>query len=440
MKEPIVSIGILTEKEIHFDFYGEYKNPNDSRRFSGKFKAKLISGNISVQQDSFELINANEIFFAPNEFITESMLIRNVVIGKGFHWQKKENQRFRGSLKLISDGKNITAVNILPLEEYLTSVISSEMSPNSSPELLKSHAIVSRGWLLAQLTKKNKKAVAEIITDDELIRWYDREDHLNYDFCADDHCQRYQGVTKIINENAVNAINATRGLVLTYNDQICDTRYSKCCGGITESFENVWENEKHSYLTSVIDYKFEPDGAEVDLREDKNAEHWVGRNPHSFCNTTNKKILSQILVDFDLDTQNFFRWKVEYTQQELAELIFKKSGIDFGAIKELIPVERGYSARIIKLKIVGEKKTLTVGKELEIRKYLSPTHLYSSAFVVCAEDIVDGIPQKFILNGAGWGHGVGLCQIGAAVMGEMGYNFDEILTHYFRDTKIKKLY
>ena len=440
MKEPIVNIGILSEKEISFELYGEFSFLGSNKHFSGKFKAKSSSGKISIQQESKEMLNGKEIVLVPNDLETESFLLRNVVIGKNFHWEKKENQRFRGSLKFIKENENITAVNTLPIEEYLMSVISSEMSANSSPELLKSHAIVSRGWLLAQLEKKKNNSVSEKVSDEEIIRWYDRDDHTNYDFCSDDHCQRYQGVTKIINEASANAISETRGLVLTHNEQICDTRYSKCCGGITESFENVWEPEKHEYLSSVIDYKFEPDGTEIDLRQEKLFEHWAKSNPNSFCNTSDKKILSQVLVDFDQSTSDFFRWKVEYSQDELSNIIKDKTKIDFGQIKNLIPVERGFSGRIIKLKIVGTNRTLTIGKELEIRRALSPTHLYSSAFIVTKKNVVNEVPDKFILEGAGWGHGVGLCQIGAAVMSELGYSFDEILTHYFQKTKIQKVY
>ncbi|MBI5731335.1 MAG: SpoIID/LytB domain-containing protein [Ignavibacteriales bacterium] len=440
MNEPLVSIGILSEKEIRFDLYGEFTLKGSDKKFSGRFKAKLSGDKISICQEKNEIISADELLFNPNDLETESFLLRDVVIGKGFHWQSKENQRFRGRLKFIKEKDQITAVNILPLEEYLTSVISSEMSANSSIELLKAHSIVSRGWLLAQQEKKNKQAVNEQISDEEIIRWYDREDHTNYDFCADDHCQRYQGVTKIISDNALNAIASTRGLVLKYKDTICDTRYSKCCGGMTESFENVWEPELHPYLPSIVDYKFELDGKETDLTEEKFAERWIRSNPNSFCNTSDKKILSQILLDFDRPTNDFFRWNVEYTQDEIAELIRIKSGIDFGNIIDLIPIERGYSTRIIKLKIIGTKKTITIGKELEIRKILSKTHLYSSAFVVIKENIVKGVPQKIILHGAGWGHGVGLCQIGAAVMGELGYGFDEILTHYFNGAQIQKIY
>ncbi len=440
MKEPLVSIGILTAKEIRFDLYGEFLIESSEKKFSGRFKAKLENGRINVFHEKKEIISDSEIIFTPNDLETESFLLRDVVIGKNFHWEKKENQRFRGALKFIIEEDEITAVNILPLEEYLISVISSEMNARSSINLLKAHAIVSRGWLLSQLEKKNSNPVSEIITEDEIIRWYDREDHANYDLCADDHCQRYQGVTKIISENASDSISETHGLALTYNNKICDTRYSKCCGGITESFENVWQPEHHPYLSSIADYKFELDGSETDLTTEKNSERWIKINPNAFCNTTDNKILSQVLVDFDRTTLDFFRWKVEYTQDELAELIHKRSGIDFGKIIDLIPVERGNSGRIIKLKIVGTNRTVTIGKELEIRRTLSPSHLYSSAFIVIKENIIDEIPQKFILQGAGWGHGVGLCQIGAAVMGEMGYSFDEILAHYFRGTKIQKIY
>ena len=444
MKEPIVSIGILSAREIHFDLYGDYINQSGGNKFSGRFKAAIENDKIKISNENKEQVFPSGITFLPDDIEAESFLLKEVVIGKNFHWEKKENQRFRGSLKFIIENDLITAINILPLEEYLTSVISSEMSPNSSPELLKAHAIVSRGWLVAQLEKKqqNKKSKYEknSCIEDEIIRWYDHEDHLNYDFCADDHCQRYQGVTKIVNENALNAINNTYGLVLEFENIICDTRYSKCCGGITESFENVWEPVTHPYLSSITDYKFELDDYETDLTVDKSAVHWIKSLPNAFCNTSDQKILSQVLVDFDISTNDFFRWQVEYTQNEIAELVKSKIGMDFGNILDLIPIERGYSGRIIKLKIDGDKKSLIIGKELEIRKTLSPTHLYSSAFYITKEEIINKIPQRFILKGAGWGHGVGLCQIGAAVMSELGYGFDEILTHYFKNSVICKIY
>ena len=440
MEEPQISIGILTAKEIRFDLYGEFIIESSEKKFSGRLKAKFENGRINIYHEKLQIYSASEVIYVPNDLQTESFLLRDVVIGKNFHWEKKENQRFRGVLKFIIEKDEITAVNILPLEEYLISVISSEMNARSSKELLKAHAIVSRGWLLSQLEKRKGTAVSESITENEIIRWYDREDHENYDLCADDHCQRYQGVSRIISDHSAEAISETTGLALTYNNKICDTRYSKCCGGMTESFENVWEQERHPYLSSIFDYKFTPDGNGNDLRIEKNAVQWIKSNPNAYCNTSDERILSQILVDFDRTTNDFFRWKVEYSNEELSALIFKKSGMDFGKIIDLIPVERGDSGRLIKLKIVGTTKTITIGKELEIRKTLSPSHLYSSAFIIIKENIEEGVPGKFILQGAGWGHGVGLCQIGAAVMGELGYGFDEILTHYFRGTKIKKIY
>ncbi len=442
MTQPEIKVGILSSKEIHFEFYGLFISHFVERRLSGRFKAEYLDGKIKISNEEKEVFIGNEVTFFPKDIEIDTFLLKDVVIGINFHWQKKENQKFRGKLNFIIENEKLTAINILPLEEYLTSVISSEMSPNASIELLKAHAIISRGWILAQLAKKKNqtKQINEIINGDEIIRWYDREDHLNYDFCADDHCQRYQGITKIINDNAYNAISETAGLFLAYNDKICDTRFSKCCGGITETFENVWEEVPHNYLQSFYDYKYEDDDFNWDLTKEDICEKWIQTNPHAFCNTSDKKVLSQVLVDFDRDTNDFYRWQVEYNQDEISELIKTKSGIDFGLIKEMLPIQRGKSGRLIKLKIIGTKETKIVGKELEIRKWLSKTHLYSSAFIVKKVNVIDGIPQKFILKGAGWGHGVGLCQIGAAVMGELGYTFDEILKHYFRGASIQKGY
>jgi len=440
MKETTISIGVLTEKEIRLELHGEYTLHEAGREITGLITAQQQGALIALIINSKETIFRKEITLTPNDFETESFLVHDVVIGKNFHWQMKDDQRFRGTLKLIQEKGNITAVNIIPLEEYLRSVISSEMSPNGSTEFLKAHAVISRGWLLAQLEMENRNAVTESVSETEIIRWYGRGEHTNYDFCADDHCQRYQGISKINNETASHAVTATRGLALTYEGKICDTRYSKCCGGVTESFESIWEPQNHPYLKPIFDSKFEPNGDEFDLREEKSFEKWITANPNAFCNTADKKILSQILVDFDLITNDFFRWRVEYAQEEIAGIIRAKSGIDFGVITDLIPVERGYSGRIVRLTIAGSKKTMTVGKELEIRKYLSHSHLYSSAFTIKKENISSGYPKKFILDGAGWGHGVGFCQIGGAVMGELGYTFDEILTHYFPDTIIQKIY
>ncbi len=442
MTEPTITIGILSREKLSFDLYGDYIAQDPGKTFSGKFSTYLEGENIVVEGEKKTFKFKKEVIFSPSNFVSESFLLRDVVIGVQFHWEQKENQRFLGQLKLFKEDDKITAVNIIPIESYLTSVISSEMSASCSINLLKAHSIISRSWLLAQIEKSKSKEKYKTVfeTDDELIKWYDREDHTHFDVCADDHCQRYQGVTKIHTDVVKRAIEETRGIVLWYDNKICDSRYYKACGGITEAFENVWEPVKHPYLVPVIDYKFEMENTNTDFSEEQNAEKWIRSNPQAFCNTNDERILSQVLPHFDQKTKDFYRWRVEYTQQELSQLIKEKSGIDFGQIIDLIPVERGNSARLVKLKIVGTKKTLTVGKELEIRKWLSKSHLYSSAFVVEKGNIEDGVPVKFTLIGAGWGHGVGLCQIGAAVMGEMGYQFDEILLHYFPNAMLKKLY
>lgn len=443
-QEPLIRVGILTDKEINFELYGEFKSNLSSEVFSGIFKASLGENGI-VCENNGKTYNSKELKFEPKDPKTESFLIKDVVIGVKFHWERKEKQRFVGSLNIIQENDNITAVNILPIEKYLTSVISSEMSAKCSLQLLKAHAIISRSWLLAQIEKSNSlqskgEYNTTYKTEEEYIKWYDREDHKNFDVCADDHCQRYQGITKIFTNIARQAIDETYGVALIDNNTICDARYSKSCGGISEAFENVWEPEKLNYLSSIIDYKYEPENFNLDFTEEVNAKKWIKGNPAAFCNTNDPKVLTQILPNFDQETKDFYRWKVEYSQKEISELIKEKSGIDFGDIIDLIPIERGYSSRLIKLKIVGTKKTLIVGKELEIRRWLSKSHLYSSAFFVEKGAVEKNIPSSFTLIGAGWGHGVGLCQIGAAVMAEQGFKFDEILLHYFKGASIKKLY
>ena len=446
MKEPNVSVAIMSGNKIAFELYGDFECSCNRKRCSGKYIAKYENETISITDGSEIYTIENNTTFNAVDIESDTFLLRGVLIGKNFHWQQKENQRFQGALKLLVENGVLTAVNVLPVENYLTSVISSEMNAASSHELLKAHAIISRSWLLAQTDKSkdiiasNQEYESEIKSDDELIKWYDKEDHTLYDVCADDHCQRYQGITKLVAHNAQGAVEATRGIVLKNEDKICDTRFSKSCGGISESFENVWEPIEHPYLQKVIDYKYDPEEYDLDLRKEEAADKWIRSNPPAYCNTTDERILSQVLVDYDRTTTDFYRWRVEYTQGEISALIKKRSGIDFGNIIDLIPVERGHSGRLIKLKIVGSNKTLTIGKELEIRKYLSESHLYSSGFVIDKGEEVDGVPSKFILNGAGWGHGVGLCQIGAAVMGEKGFTFDVILLHYFRSAVIKRIY
>jgi len=443
--EPRIKVGIVTDKKIKFELYGDFNVAGFKDNFNGVFTAEVKDDHLicsgSTSQKDFE----DELVFEPEDPLADSFVIRDVTIGLDFHWQRKETQQFNHSLKLVRAKDKVIVINSLPLEEYLTSVISSEMSAKGSLHSLKAQAVVSRSWVIAQLEKLKLGDVIEPggsprSTDDENIRWYDRKQHNNFDVCGDDHCQRFQGVTKITTEIARQAVAETRGVVLMSGGNICDTRYSKSCGGITEDFKNVWEPVDLPYLSSVIDYKHLPDDFNLDFSNEANARKWIQHNPPSYCNTDDVEILSQILVGFDQETRDFFRWKLEYSQSELSSIIKKKSGFDFGNIMDLITVERGKSARLVRLKIVGSKKTLTIGKELEIRRILSPTHLYSSAFVMDKYFNGSEIPEKFVLFGAGWGHGVGLCQIGSAVMAERGYEFDEILLQYFLKAKIKKIY
>lgn len=437
MKEPKVHVGILSETKIEFIFPDTYRV--NEKEVSGKQLVLFDNGKILWKNNRYD-----ELLFEPLREETDSFELLDVTIGINFHWERKENQRFHGALKFIVEDEKITGINVIHVEDYLTSVISSEMSATASLELLKAHAVISRSWLLAQIQKNKEIAdinptyTASVQTEKEFIRWYDREDHMHFDVCADDHCQRYQGITRASTEMVEQAIQATRGQVLTSENKICDARFSKCCGGAFEEFQYCWEDVKHPYLVKQRDSKkatFLPD-----LRIHSEAEKWIRTSPDAFCNTKEKRILSQVLNNYDQETTDFYRWKVEYTQEELAKLIFQRSGIDYGQVIDLIPIERGTSARISKLKIIGTKKTLIIGKELEIRRTLSPSHLYSSAFVVGKTEVKNGIPGKFILTGAGWGHGVGLCQIGAAVMGEQGYAYDEILLHYYIGAAIEKLY
>jgi SpoIID/LytB domain protein len=445
-KEPNLSVGILTAKLINFELHGDFRVPGIKQSFSGIFAAEIENDKIVCRWENNKIEISDEIIFSPQDINSESFLLKNVKIGVNFHWERKEKEIFSGSLKLIKDNDNVIAINVLPIEKYLLSVISSEMSAKSALQLLKAHAIISRSWLLAQVEKakaikKEKiKYSSSQNSQGELIKWYGREDHELFDVCADDHCQRYQGISKVFTEIARQAVKQTSGVVLISDNKICDARYSKSCGGITESFENVWEPLKYSYLSSVLDYKFEPENYNLNFSIEANARKWIKGNPSAFCNTKDKKILSHVLVDYDQETNDFYRWKVEFSQKEISAIIKTKSGMDFGDILDLIPLERGFSSRIIKLKIVGSKNILIIGKELEIRRVLSHSHLYSSAFIVDKEDYQDEIPQKFILTGAGWGHGVGLCQIGAAFMAAKGYQFDEILVHYFNKTNLKKIY
>ena len=445
MQEPVITVGILSGKEIGFSFPKEFIS-SDGIAICGIQQAVYRKGKICWQEKEYD-----ELSFTPQQDTSSFFELQDVTIGINFHWERKEVQRFKGELKIIVEDDRLTAINIIPIEDYLTSVISSEMSATASLELLKAHAVISLSWLLNKLKVANGKLKVIMHPDNtanfelstlpsQLIKWYDHEAHKNFDVCADDHCQRYQGITRTSTPQAIEAVFATRGEVLMYEGEICDARFSKCCGGAFEEFQNCWENVKHPYLIGQRDSKTET--RLPDLTKEVEADKWIRTSPAAFCNTHNKQVLSQVLNNYDQETTDFYRWRVCYSQQELSELIHKRSGIEFGKIIDLIPVERGTSGRLVRLKIVGTLRTLIIGKELEIRRTLSSSHLYSSAFVVDKEYKEDEkeIPSRFILTGSGWGHGVGLCQIGAAVMGEQGYKYKEILSHYYPGSAIEQQY
>ena len=434
--QPNVSVGIVSGREIKFCLNATYVA--EGMPSAGKQTVSFSENGVLWNGKTYR-----QLEFLPQSD-EASFSLYDVTIGVNFHWERKETQTFLGKLKFIVNGNSVCAVNELPVERYLESVISSEMSATSSLELLKAHAVISRSWLLVQMQNRRKGetmahvAASEIQGNGELIRWYDREDHTLFDVCADDHCQRYQGITKETSAHVAEAIRQTAGQVLTDEDEICDARFSKCCGGETEEFQYCWENLRKPYLVALRDA---PQQEALDLTVEANADRWIRSSPESFCNTRDAKVLSQVLNNYDQETSDFYRWRVEYTQQQVQQLLTEKLGIDFGAVVDLIPVERGTSGRLSKLRIVGEKLTLVIGKELEIRRALSKSHLYSSAFVVDAFDRNEqGIPKRFAFIGAGWGHGVGLCQIGAAVMGERGYSYKEILLHYYPGAIIKQIY
>lgn len=436
---PIVHIGIMSDNSIKFVFNSDYKLKGSGLLFSGNFIAEYSQNGILFNDNC-----VSELYFEPVVADASFDLI-DVTIGKNFHWQQKENQRFQGDLKIIVENGMLTAINVIDVERYLTSVISSEMKATSSMEILKAHAVISRSWLMAQISKQkiNVETSHTINNNQELIKWYDHDDHTNFDVCADDHCQRYQGITRQTTNAVVDAIAATRGQILIAEDNtICDARFSKACGGVSETYESCWDDTPHSYLVKVIDNADESNTCIDDLRDESNATRWIlNGDTKSFCNTTSKRILSQVLNNYDQNTADFYRWEQRYTQEELRKLIETKSGYSFGDIVDLQPVERGESGRIIRLKIVGTNRTLTVGKELEIRRWLSSSHLYSSAFIVEKTYGNEGqIPLSFTLKGAGWGHGAGLCQIGAAVMADKGYDYNQILMHYYKNSQLKGNY
>ncbi len=438
MNQPVVKVGILSfATKLEIVLHGCYTAAG--KEYSGAQTIVFDNGAIVFDGRRFD-----DVLDFKRSDEKSTFEIKDVVIGVNFHWERKEDQTFTGDLSVKVTGPEAAAINVVPVEDYLMSVISSEMSATASLELLKAHAVISRSWLLAQIYKKDKNRCDSHIQEGtdgaEYIKWYDREDHEHFDVCADDHCQRYQGITRQSTPKVVEAVKATWGRVLTYGGEICDARFSKCCGGVFEEFENCWEPEHHHYLEARRDDKDENDFP--DLRDEAKASEWINSRPDAFCNTADAEILSQVLNNYDQETTDFYRWQIHYGREELSALAKERSGIDFGQIIDLIPVERGTSGRIVRLKIIGTNRTLTIGKELEIRRTLSKSHLYSSAFTVERHDIdpATGLPGSFTLTGAGWGHGVGLCQIGAAVMGAKGYSYTDILNHYFVDADIEKKY
>lgn len=446
-QEPYLKVGIVSGSELQVTFTRPFRLQQTERtpintdcQYEGNYTLSYADGRILFQNNAYERLHFIPVH-SGNTFE-----LHDVRIGVNFHWERKERQTFEGELSVIVSNNALTAINHIQLESYLTSVISSEMSANASMELLKAHAVISRSWLLSQMLqkgKKNRNQEGMVESETERIRWYDREDHDLFDVCADDHCQRYQGVTRASNPNVRLAIYYTRGQILLYEQELCDARFSKSCGGYLEEFQYCWENDPHPYLKGKPDRITGiegPDGSEhpaeskPDLRQEEAATAWILGNPPSFCNTNDPHILSQILNNYDRETADFYRWQVHYTTEAISDLFKRSTGMDVGDILTLEPLERGASGRITRLRVVGGKRTVEIGKELEIRKALSETHLYSSAFVV--EKQSDG----FTLHGAGWGHGVGLCQIGAAVMGEQGHTYQEILAHYYPSTRLETLY
>lgn len=435
MSQPFVTVGIISRERIVFTLSGIYSGQGESV-ITGCQEVILSPSGLGVEWNGGTYTSLE---FDPTSPDGDSFTIEDVTIGVNFHWERKENQRFRGALRIVPDGDRLTAINVIGVEEYLVSVISSEMSSNSSLPLLRAHAVISRSWLLSQMEHKGHVPHRYRQKEGEIIRWWDHEDHKLFDVCADDHCQRYQGIGRISSYNAASAVSDTRGEVLMADGKLCDARFSKCCGGAMEIFSSCWDDVDYPYLKARRD-SFNPDKL-PDLTREEEASKWIEGDPAAFCNTSDPRILSQVLNSYDREYTDFYRWEINYTQEEIRRLISDRLEMDLGDIVDLQPVQRGPSGRIVRLRIVGTLSETIIGKELMIRRTLSDSHLRSSAFTVERLDLdSDGIPSHFCLRGAGWGHGVGLCQIGAAVMGERGYGYDVILNHYYPGAVLTKLY
>ena len=446
-KQPIVAVGLmLTERDVAVTLSDEFMLDRMLLP-AGNYGIRATSDGVQLlREDTIPITEQTAFTFQPVN--NARFTIHDITIGLDFHWQRQEDQQFNGALRIErdQDGK-LLVINDINVEDYLTSVIASEMSATAHPELLKAHAIISRSWLLAQLPQWRTTRVQQRppgwqgpASIKELINWYDRDNHQRFDICADDHCQRYQGIAKATSENVYGALRATAGVVLMHGDELCDARFSKSCGGFTELFSAAWQDADVPYLQAFYDGETFLTEFALPLDDEANATRWIRGEPAAFCCPDDGTILQRILPSFDQETEDFYRWRVTFTQDELQALLKQKLNLELGAIRALEPVQRGASGRLTKLRIVGERATVSIGKELEIRRALSPSHLYSSAFVVEANDLKNGIPSSFTLIGAGWGHGVGLCQIGAALMAERGYSYEQILRHYYRGATLARLY
>lgn len=437
--EPSISVGILTAPTLEIAFYGHYFYGGCPTVSGKKFSVILQNGLLFWNGGSYK-----ELCFSPQVYDEDFFTLYGVTIGLHFHWERQEVQSFRGVLKLLPVSDGVLAINIIKAEVYLKSVIASEMRGSASKAFLMAHAVISRSWLFAQMERRMRGKGSQKdhhhyeVSNERIIRWYDREDHILFDVCADDHCQRYQGINRLLSPTVFEAVEESRGLVLTYDGEICDARFSKCCGGFTEEFQYCWDNELHPYMPSVSDLRDEKGGS---FLSEAGVGGFIRTRPDAFCSAPGERVLSVVLNDYDCETTDFYRWKKVFSQDELTRLIEKNTGIKFGKILSLSPLKRGASGRIVELRITGTLRSLVIGKELMIRRVLSSSHLYSSAFVVDTVDLdEDGIPASFILYGAGWGHGVGLCQIGAAVMGDEGYSYSEILRHYYPTATLQRIY
>jgi stage II sporulation protein D len=453
-QEPLIKVGVLSNvQSVRFELIGDFTSSVGDWLESGEYTIDLTDGTVSSA--GVTRLDAKSMKLTPEDFDTCKFKIYDVVIGINFHWERKETQTFQGSLRIVREDDSLTIINELPVESYLVSVISSEMSASCPPELLRAHAIVSRSWLLAQLVSAKKIAdspdAAQVTMQltqhqyadgvEEIIKWYDRENHADFDVCADDHCQRYQGISKAFSPEAFAAIQDTHAKVLIFDEEICDARYSKSCGGMSEIYCAAWEDKEVPYLSAVYDWQGEKENFAMPLSDETNAETWINASPKAYCNTDSKELLARILPGFDQETLDFYRWRVRYSQEEVQELLRTRAGLDAGKVIALEAIERGESGRLVKLKITGTDKTIILGKELEIRRALSSSHLYSSAFLIKAVWGEDAeYPEAFELTGAGWGHGVGLCQIGAAVMADSGFEHQQILAHYFTGAELRTIY